>query len=136
MKIKSDKWQVTSDKRRCPARGGTFSAHHSALITRHSENGVALIITLILLAVTLVMALAFLPISRRESSSVTTAGETATARLAADAALANAEAQAAAGILSTTNPYNFGMLVSTNYINPAGFVSGIANPTNVNYYDS
>jgi hypothetical protein len=136
MKIKSDQWQVTSDKRRCPARGGAFAAHHPSPVTRHSEKGMALVITLILLAVTLVMALAFLAISRRESSSVTTAGETATARLAADAALANAEAQAMANILSTTNPYDFGLLVSTNYINPAGFVSGVANPTNVNYYDS
>ena len=136
MKIKSDKWQVTSDKSRRPVRGGAFTARHSSPVTRHSEKGIALIITLILLAVTLVMALAFLAISRRESSSVTTAGETATARLAADAALANAEAQAMADILSTTNPYDFGLLVSTNYINPLGFQNGIVNPTNVNYYDS
>ena len=134
MKIKSDKWQVASDKHRRPARGGTFTARHPSPVTRHSENGVALIITLILLAVTLVMALAFLAISRRESSSVTTAGETATARLAADSAFASAEAQAMAGILSTTNPYDFGLLVSTNYINPAGFNPAAgANPTNVNY---
>ena len=83
----------------------------------HSRrSGIALVITLILLAVTLVMALAFLAISRRESSSVTTASSTATARLAADSALANAEAQAMATILSATNPYNFGLLVSTNYL--------------------
>ena len=106
----------------------------SSIVNHKSQNGIALIITLILLAVTLVMALAFLAISRRESSSVTTAGETATARLAADAALANAEAQAMAGILSTANPYDFGLLVSTNYINPAGFNPAAgANPTNVNY---
>jgi hypothetical protein len=100
------------------------------LLTSSRRSGIALIITLILLSVTLVMALAFLAISRRESSSVTTAGDTATARLAADSALANAEAQAMANVLSTTNPYNFGLLVSTNYINPNGFALGF---NNVNY---
>ncbi len=36
--------------------------------------------------------------------------------------------------ISTTNPYNFGLLVSTNYINPAGFQTGISSPNNVNYF--
>jgi hypothetical protein len=100
---------------------------------RHQQQGVALIITLILLSVTLIMAVAFLAISRRESGSVTTSTDTTTARLAADSALAHAEAQIIAGVLSTTNPYNYGLLVSTNYINANGFVSGIVDPTNVNY---
>ena len=79
----------------------------------------ALVITLILLSVTLIMAVAFLAISRRERNAVTTTTDTATARLAADAALANAEAQIVANIFATTNvaAYNFGLLVSTNYIN-------------------
>ncbi len=95
----------------------------------------ALVITLILLAVTLVMAIAFLAISSRERGSITTSTETATARLAADSALANAEAQIAANILSTTNPYNYGLLVSTNFINAVGFDNTIGgyDPTNVNY---
>ena len=58
------------------------------------------------------MAVAFLAIGRRERNSVTTTTDTATARLAADAALANAEAQIIARILSAKNPYNFGLLVS------------------------
>src|ERR1700722_19573985 len=100
------------------------------------ERGIALILTLILLSVTLVMAIAFLAISRREQGSVSTSTDTDTSRLAADSALANAEAQIIANIYSTTNPnpYNFGLLVSTNYINTNGFVSGVANPTNVNYF--
>src|SRR5471032_2394048 len=98
MKIKSDKWQVTSDRTHRPARGETLAARHSSLVTRHSEKGVALVITLILLSVTLVMSLAFLAISRRESGSAATAGDTAAARLAADSALANAEAQVMANI--------------------------------------
>ena len=98
-----------------------------------SERGVALIITLILLSVTLFMAIAFLAISRRERGSVTTATDTATARLAADSALANAQAQIIANIFATTNPFNSSLVVSTNYINQNGFISGVANATNVNY---
>jgi hypothetical protein len=102
-----------------------------------SQRGVALIITLILLAVVTFMAIAFLAMSRRERGAVTTVTDTAGARYAADAALANAEAQIIANALATTNPFNFGLLVSTNYINPAGFnpLAG-GNFTNVNYYDS
>jgi hypothetical protein len=72
----------------------------------------------LLLAVTLVMAVAFLVISRHERGSVTTSTETVAARLAADSALANAQAQIAANIFATGNPYNFGLLVSTNYLPP------------------
>jgi hypothetical protein len=95
----------------------------------------ALVITLIMLAVTLVMAVAFLAIARRERNAVSTTTDTTVARLATDAALAAAQAQIAANILATTNlgAYNYSLLVSTNYQNAFGFVSGIANPTNVNY---
>ena len=79
------------------------------------------------------MAITFLALSRRERSAVATVTDTASARLAADAALANAEAQVIANALATTNPYNFTLLVSTNYINPLGFLSGVSSPTNVNY---
>jgi hypothetical protein len=103
---------------------------------RHSpfESGIALVITLILLAVTLVMAIAFLAVARRERNSVTTAADTTTARLAADTALAAAQAQIAANLLATrVAAYNYGLLVSTNYINSAGFDPASSNPTNVNY---
>jgi len=108
-----------------------------------SRRGIALVITLIMLAVTLVMAVAFLALARRERGSVTTSTATTTARLAADTAVASAQAQIIANILEgfsgagSSNGYNLGLLVSTNYINPFGFVSGSSNPTNVNYqYDS
>jgi hypothetical protein len=113
--------------------------------TCHPQRGVALIITLILLSVVTFMAITFLALSRRERSAVTTVTDTASARLAADAALANAEAQVVANVLSTTNPYNFSLLVSTNgwplnftnlpgdltnlYVSPRAPVF-IANPTN------
>ena len=106
---------------------------HSSLVTRHSQNGVALIITLILLAVVTFMALTFLAISRRERNAVATTTDSISAQLAADDALAAAEGQIVANALATTNPYNFGLVVSTNYINSAGFTTGVASPTNVNF---
>ena len=83
------------------------------------------------------MAITFLALSRRERSAVTTVTDTASARLAADAALASAEAQVIANVLATTNPFSFGLLVSTNYINRNGFQTAPATAytslTNVNY---
>ena len=109
----------------------------SVLRPPSSEHGIALVITLILLSVTLVMALAFLAISRRERSSVTTNTDTITARLAADSGLAHAEAQIIANIFpnaTTTNPFSYGLIVSTNYINPNGYSTVLgSDPANVNY---
>jgi len=105
----------------------------SAFSLQPFRRGVALIITLILLSVVLFMAITFLALSRRERNAVSTVTDTAGARYAADAALANAEAQIIANVLSTTNPYNFGLIVSTNYINPRGFQPGVSSFTNVNY---
>jgi hypothetical protein len=95
--------------------GCSRSACHPSPVTRQSERGVALVITLILLSVALVMTLAFLAISGHEQGSVTTQTDAATTRLAADAGLAVAEAQIAANLLASTNPYSFGLVVSTNY---------------------
>lgn len=122
--------------RREPAHSdkGLSGLTSAATATRHSEQGMALVITLIMLSVTLIMAVAFLAISRRERDAVTSTTETATARLAADTALATAEAQIAATILATNlAAYDFKMLVSTNYQNSFGHVSGVMDPTNVNY---
>ena len=94
----------------------------------------ALVITLIMLSVTLVMAVAFLAVARRERGAVTTSTDTGTARLAASTALAGAQAQIVANILTTNAAaYNFGLLVSTNFINPNGFVAGNTNLENVSY---
>jgi hypothetical protein len=103
--------------------------------SRRRRAGMALIITLILLSVTLIMAVAFLAIARRERNAVSTTTDTAVARLATDSALAAAEAQLAANVFATTNQgaYDYHLLVSTNYINPVGYVPGSQSPTNVNY---
>ena len=126
-RLPSDVWRATSDAKE-----------------RRSERGIALVITLIMLAITLVMAVAFLALAQRERNSVSTTTDTTIARQAADSGLSYAQAQILASILSgyngvgSSNAYNLHLLVSTNYINPYGFNTGggaygSANPTNVNY---
>ncbi|HEV2692364.1 MAG TPA: hypothetical protein VG347_05660, partial [Verrucomicrobiae bacterium] len=120
-------WQVTGDKRVRALSGKIFAP-------RRSRQGMALVITLIMLSVTLIMAIAFLAISRRERISVGTSTDTTVARFATDTGLAAAESQILANIYSTnTAIYNYSLLVSTNYINPFGYVIGSQSPTNVNY---
>lgn len=117
-----------------PLRGK--NSRQSYIGNRKSERGVALVITLILLSVTLVMAVAFLALSRRERGSVATETDTTTAKLAADAALAQAEAQIVSGFLATTNPYVTSLLVSTNFLSGYGYNNTVPpgiNLTNVNY---
>jgi hypothetical protein len=118
-------------KTKIRSRKSEVRSQTSDLRPLSSERGMALVITLILLSVTLVMAIAFLAISNRERGSITTSTDTATARLAGQSALAAAEGQIIAKLLATSNSYNYGLLVSTNYIN--GFVSNVSSPTNVNY---
>ena len=50
----------------------------------HSQRGVALVITLIMLAVVTLMAITFLAVSRRERSAVAVTEEQNTSRLMAD----------------------------------------------------
>ncbi len=123
--------------KKSPAAVASRAAGASQFAIRNSqsaERGIALVITLILLSVTLVMALAFLAVSRREGASVTTNTDSTTARLAADSALAQAEVQVIATMLATSNSFNYGLLVSTNFINTFGYDNAAgANPTNVNY---
>jgi hypothetical protein len=104
---------------------------------RHSIRGVALVITLVMLAVVTLMAVTFLAVSRRERSAVTVTEEQTTARLMADAALARAQAEVVAKMFARANLLAYDLLVSTNYIERAGFAPNQArgnyNFTNVNY---
>ncbi|MDR3457815.1 MAG: pilus assembly PilX N-terminal domain-containing protein [Verrucomicrobiae bacterium] len=115
-----------------PIRHSSSGVSHSR---RASRSGMALVITLIMLSVTLIMAIAFLAISRRERISVGSSTDGTVARFATDTGLAAAESQIIANIYSTTNAafYDYNLLVSTNYINPFGYVIGSQSPTNVNY---
>ena len=106
-------------------------------VTRHPSPraGVALVVTLIMLAVITFMTVTFLSLSTREKGAVTTATDQTIARLAAEAALERAKAELLAGILSSTNSANYGLLVSTNFVNRDGFdPSSVYDPrTNVNF---
>lgn len=94
----------------------------------------ALVISLILLAVITFMAVTFLVLSRSEKGAVTTNTDQTLARLAADTGLQRAKTALIAPMLGLTNPFLAGLTVSTNYISPAGYISGNTSVTNVSYH--
>src|SRR6185436_12404160 len=104
---------------------------------RNSQQGVALVITLILLSVITFMAVTFLAVSRRERTAVTTQSDQTDAKLAADAGLERAKAVLVVPIMAYSNAVSVRLRVSTNYSNPLGFDPGLApnanRYTNVNY---
>jgi hypothetical protein len=119
-----------------PWRSSVPAAPVVSTVTRHpsARSGVALIVTIIMLAVITFLAVAFLALSGREKGSVKTATNQATAKQAAEAALERVKVELIANMLATTNPANFGLLVSTNYINYAGFQPSPGDElTNINY---
>ncbi len=93
----------------------------SPLAPRPSQSGVALVVTLLLLSIITFMAVTFLVVSRSQKGSVATETDQAIARLAADMARERAKAEIIAPMLAWTNQFNYGLLVSTNYINRHGF---------------
>ncbi len=111
----------------------------SPLAPRPSQRGVALVVTLLLLSIITFMVVTFLVVSRSQKGSVVTETDQAIARLGADMALERAKAAIIAPMLAWTNEFNYGLLVSVNYINRDGFDQtlpvgpNVINPTNVNY---
>ena len=100
------------------------------------RDGVALVITLIMLSIITFMAVTFLVLSQRERSSVNTATDQKTARNASDAGFARVSAELLTHIMLNTNFQDFNLLASTNYINLRGLQQGYPqnlDPTNVNY---
>lgn len=108
----------------------------SRLRLQHRQRGVALVITVIMLAVITFLAIAFLVLSRREKGAVTTQTEQLIARNATDAATDRAIVEMLAPILAWTNEFAYDLRVSTNYINWLGFQTvppARDRLTNVNY---
>jgi hypothetical protein len=101
---------------------------------RKSQQGVALVITLILLSAITFMAVTFLVVTRRERERATTQSNQSDATFAANAAIEQAKNQIISLMLARTNGLDSGLMVSTNYISPAGFFTGVSSPTNVSYY--
>lgn len=97
------------------------------------ERGVALVVTLIMLSAITFMAVTFLVVSRREGAQVDTIGQQSNAKFAAEEGFESAKAQILARMISTTNGLKNDMLVSTNYITPGGFFTGVSSVLNVNY---
>ncbi len=109
-------------------------AFYTARRPARQPQGMALVITLILLAVITFMAITFLVVSRSERGAVSTTTDQTTARIAADDALERAKSELLMPMLAFSNAYAFDMMVSTNYVNLAGFVSkDQVDPANVNF---
>ena len=121
---------------RAPLKTSLRQSGDASLWSLKRQDGVALVITLIMLAVITFMAITFLAIARREKGQVGTSTDQTTARFTADAGTDQAKARILASILATTNIYAFDLLSSTNFINWNGFdPSGTVydQRTNVNY---
>src|ERR1017187_8284680 len=107
---------------------GSRITHHVSRITRPSsvaprpsERGVALVITLVLLSVITFMAVPFVVVSRSQHGAVPIETDQQIARMAADTARERAIAELLAPIMTWTNEFNYGLLVSTNYISTVGY---------------
>jgi len=84
-----------------------------------ARRGIALVITLLMLSVVTITAVAFLAVSRRERDSVATYAEQSDARFVAEAGLNHAQARLTSRMAAATNRLAYGgFMVSTNYINP------------------
>src|SRR5579862_5642194 len=81
------------------------------------DEGVALVITLIMLSVITFLAVAFLVLTQRENASATVAMDQKTSHMAAESGFQRACAELLADGMATTNFQNFSLKVSTNYIN-------------------
>ena len=113
------------------------------IFRKSGEQGVALVVTLIMLAVVTFLAVAYLAMSRREQSSIYTSSEQNRAQLMAESAFNHLKGKVIANILTYTNLGNYDLLVSTNFNNPhrADFRPGVRYPdagylTNVCLYDT
>lgn len=109
-----------------------------------SEQGVVLVITLIMLSVVTVMAVLFLGVSRRERASVTVTTDHITAKAMTESGFAHAQANIVSRMLTTSNKFNYDFAVSTNFLNTNEDGLDIFdtdfddfenfNPTNVGYH--
>ena len=97
------------------------------------QRGIALVVTLILLSVVTFLAVAFLFLARRERGAVAITIDMSIARRAAESATEQAKVHVMASLISANNQFNYGLIVSTNYRYPSGFIPNSSGLTNVNY---
>lgn len=110
-------------------------------LNKNPESAIALVITLVMLAIVTVMAVVFLGVSRRERASVKVGEDIATANSMADAAGERAKAEAIAKMAAAGSKLYYDLFNSRSFDNPNGFNSGAQTPTspaqpqNVSYLD-
>src|SRR5258708_6294657 len=123
----------------CHWHAGTYARHAGWKLCDTAgwkpalRRGMALVITLILLSVVTFMAITFMVVSRAGRNAVATKTEQIAAEQASKGALEKVKSEGVVAMMLSTNAHNYDLWVSTNYINPAGFFTGISSPTNVNY---
>ena len=120
-------------------RSPALNASLAPRIARHgSRSAIALVVTLLMLSVITFLAVAFLAVTRRDTSGSRASLDVSTAKSMSEAALARAQAEIVARMMAQTDILAYDYLVSTNYQNPSGFVAPgpnntSASTTNVNY---
>jgi hypothetical protein len=101
------------------------------------QQGVALVITLLMLSVITFLAVTFLAVSRRDRASVTVAQSRTDSRFMAEAALARAQTEIVARMMAQSNLLSYDMMVSKSFQNPIGFNPGLpagdTNNVNANF---
>ena len=100
----------------------------------NKRQGVALVTTVIMLSIVTIMAIAFLGVTRRERASVIASTELTVSRQMAKMGSERAVAEVVSRMIRDNSLQSIDFIVSTNYQNPFGFQSGIANAGNVNYF--
>jgi hypothetical protein len=97
------------------------------------EDGIALVITLLMLSVITFLAVAFLAMTQRDRAATTASVDVNGARAMNEAALARAQAEIMARMMAQTDFLSYDYAVSRNYISQGGFTKGNDYTTNVNY---
>jgi hypothetical protein len=100
-----------------------------------SDRAVALVITLIMLAMVTVMTIIFLALARRERASVKLAEDIAAAQMASFTGLERAKNEAVAQMAAGGSKLNYDLFVSTNFMRKGGFDPSVKNfdSNNVGY---
>src|SRR5688572_23064685 len=110
---------------------------------KKNQNGIALVITLVMLAIVTVMAIVFLAVTRRERSSVKVTEETAIAKDMADSALERVKTEVMSDMNANGSKLHYDIFSSQAFFNKGpnvgfdnplggnGFTPGNASATNV-----
>ena len=96
--------------------------------------GIALIITLLMLAAITFLAIAFLAMTRRDRAAATAGVDLNVSKEMSDAAFSRAQAEIIARMMAQNDLLSYDYMASHNFINPNGFTNDkIPSINNVNY---